>query len=174
MKSSCHRLIPFLPFLLTHLRLSSLELDPILFLLDYFTSRPLLSAPSRLLTLPFYNSSVRTPRKTPSSSLNDAVFTGPLPSNGCPPIVAWACVYDPLRSNGYTCHNIESLYAVRVSRKLMTSPCCLRVVPNSLILYAVRVSRKLMRSPCCLRVSVCRIKEKQAIISSQNFLFLIL
>jgi hypothetical protein len=28
-KSSCHHLIPFLPFLLDHLRLPSLELDPI-------------------------------------------------------------------------------------------------------------------------------------------------
>jgi hypothetical protein len=51
MKSSWHSLIPFLPFLLNHLRLPSPELDPILFLLDHFTSRLLFSAPSTSLLL---------------------------------------------------------------------------------------------------------------------------
>jgi hypothetical protein len=43
MKTSRFSLIPFLPFLLNHLRLPSPELYPILFLLEYFTSRLLFS-----------------------------------------------------------------------------------------------------------------------------------
>jgi hypothetical protein len=62
-KSSWHRLIPFLPFLLNNLRLPSPELDPILFLLDYFTSRLLFSTPFKRPSLSLYNHSARTPRK---------------------------------------------------------------------------------------------------------------
>jgi hypothetical protein len=64
-KSSWHSLIPVLPFLLNHLRLPSPELDPIPF-------RLLLCTSSRPLAVPFYNTSARTPRKTPSSIVNDA------------------------------------------------------------------------------------------------------
>jgi hypothetical protein len=70
-KSSCDSLIPSMPFLLNYLRLPSPELDPILFLLDCFTSRLLFSSPfsSTSTTTPVlpnssYNHSERTPRKT--------------------------------------------------------------------------------------------------------------
>jgi hypothetical protein len=91
MKSSLQRLIPFLPFLLNHLRLPSPERDPILFRLLFCT-------PSRLLTVPFYNPLARTTQKTPSSIVKD-VFTGPLPRNGCPlprALVSRECVYRPV------------------------------------------------------------------------------
>jgi hypothetical protein len=38
---------------------------------------------SILLTVPSYDSSARTPRKTPSLYCQECVFIGPLPSNGC-------------------------------------------------------------------------------------------
>jgi hypothetical protein len=66
-KSSCHSLIPSLPFLLNQLRLPSPELDPIL---DYCSV--LHCTPSRLLTVPSYNSSARTPQKTPSTIISNA------------------------------------------------------------------------------------------------------
>jgi hypothetical protein len=62
---SLHRLIPFLPFLLSHVRLSSPELDPVLF-------RLLFGTPSHLLTVLFYNPSAWTPRKTLSSIVKEA------------------------------------------------------------------------------------------------------
>jgi hypothetical protein len=76
LKSYWYSLIPFLTLLLNHLRLPSIELDPILFLLDYFTSRLMFSNPlyisPRRLTVPSYNSSVRTSRKTPSSIVKNS------------------------------------------------------------------------------------------------------
>jgi hypothetical protein len=65
MKSSWHNLIPFLPVLLNHLQLLSPELDPVLFRLLFCT-------PPHLLTVPSYNSSARTQRKTPSSVVKNA------------------------------------------------------------------------------------------------------
>jgi hypothetical protein len=64
-KSSCHSLIRFLLFLLSHFRVRSTELDPILFLLDYFTSRLLVSYYFVASSLSLYNSSERTPLYTP-------------------------------------------------------------------------------------------------------------
>jgi hypothetical protein len=106
-KSSCHSLIPSLPFLLSHLRLPSSELDPILFLLDYFTSRllsstPLYSASTTTPVLPntSYNHFARTPWKTPSSIINNVYLLVPylatdvlLLSRAC---VFWECVYRPV------------------------------------------------------------------------------
>jgi hypothetical protein len=66
MKSSCHRLIPFLPFLLNHLRLPSPELDKIPFLPDYSTST------TPVLPIISYNHFARTQRKTPSSIFKNA------------------------------------------------------------------------------------------------------
>jgi hypothetical protein len=84
-KSSLHSLIPFLSFLLNHLRLPSLELEPILFQAHVpagwrrsdsttllILLRLLFSTSSRLLTVPFYNSSARTPWKTPYSIVKEA------------------------------------------------------------------------------------------------------
>jgi hypothetical protein len=64
MKSSSHRLIPFLPFFSVtfHCNLQN----------STQSSRLLSCTPSRLLTAPFYNPSARTPRKTPCSSFKDA------------------------------------------------------------------------------------------------------
>jgi hypothetical protein len=74
MKSSWYSLIHFLPFLLNHFRLTSPELDqiPIPSRLLHFTLQLLFSTSSRLLTVPSYNSSARTPRKTPSSVVRNA------------------------------------------------------------------------------------------------------
>jgi hypothetical protein len=101
-----HSLIPFLTFLLNHLPLSSPELHQILDYswLFYSTTQSLLFYTlSRILTVPTYTSSARTPRKTQSSVVKNAcllvrrlaidvlllgallcgnVFTDPLPSNG--------------------------------------------------------------------------------------------
>jgi hypothetical protein len=60
MKSSCHSLIPFLPFLLNHLRLPSPELDPILIPAAWD---------------PRYIASGRTPRKTPSTIVTERVYS---------------------------------------------------------------------------------------------------
>jgi hypothetical protein len=70
-KSSCDSLIPFLSFLLRHLRLSSPELTHFCFdyssvlrlLYFYFTS---------VLQNTFYNHTARTPGKTPSSIVKNA------------------------------------------------------------------------------------------------------
>jgi hypothetical protein len=85
MHSSCNSLIPFLPFLLSHLRLPSTELFPV-------PSRLLLSTaetPSRLLC----------PLTSRTDSTGNIVFycqgcvlTGPLLINGRLSIVACACV----------------------------------------------------------------------------------
>jgi hypothetical protein len=96
-QSSCHSLIPFLSFLLNHLRLPS----PVLFLL-------LFCAPSRLLTVPFYNHSAHTTQKTPSSVVKEACFAAPLPSNRRSIIERVYCGNEfikPLPSIGYTRHN---------------------------------------------------------------------
>jgi hypothetical protein len=62
MKSFCNSLIPFLPFLLNHLRLPSRHNS-----LDYCSVLP--CTPSHLLTVP---SSARTPQKTPSCIVKNA------------------------------------------------------------------------------------------------------
>jgi hypothetical protein len=59
-KSSLHRLIPFLPFLLNFFPLSSPELDPI----------PILAAYN-----PRYVTSARSPQKTPSSLVTERVHS---------------------------------------------------------------------------------------------------
>jgi hypothetical protein len=63
MKSSWNGLIPFLQFLLNHLRQPSPELDSTT--LDYCSIL-------RRVFVPFYNPLVRTPWKTPSSIVKDA------------------------------------------------------------------------------------------------------
>jgi hypothetical protein len=66
-KSSRHSLIPFLPFLLNHLRLSSPELDPVLLQLLFCT--PFSSAfTSPPLPNTSYKQFARTPRKEPSKT----------------------------------------------------------------------------------------------------------
>jgi hypothetical protein len=45
MQSSCHSLIPFLPFLVNHLQLSSPELDPILFRLLFYSIQATIFVP---------------------------------------------------------------------------------------------------------------------------------
>jgi hypothetical protein len=62
MKSSCHGLIPFLPFLLNHLRLPSRPSS-----LDYCSVLPCTT--SHFLTVP---SSARTPQKTPPCVVKNA------------------------------------------------------------------------------------------------------
>jgi hypothetical protein len=47
----------------------------------------------------------------------ECVFTGPLPSNGCPIVERLFCrnvFTDPLSSNGYTRHNIREKYCLRI------------------------------------------------------------
>jgi hypothetical protein len=61
MKSSWHRLIPFLPFLLNHHRLPSPELDLILNYCSILSDTTVLYSPL-LLTVPFYNSWAQTRR----------------------------------------------------------------------------------------------------------------
>jgi hypothetical protein len=106
-KSSCHSLIPFLPFLPNHLGLPSPELDPIP---DYCSIFRPLCFFYFTLVLPntSYNHLARIPRKTPSSIVKN-VFTCPLPSNGCHFTVERLCCgnmfTDSLPSNGCTCHN---------------------------------------------------------------------
>jgi hypothetical protein len=97
MKSSCHSLIPFLPFLLSHLRLSSPELCP--FLDNCFVIQPR-SRPRGKHRLLF-----------PRIVLD--VFTDPLPSNRHP-IVARVgsrrnVLTESLPSNGSIHHNILCL-----------------------------------------------------------------
>jgi hypothetical protein len=67
-KSSSYSLIPFLPFLLSHLRLTSPELDLILFLLDYCSLLRLLLLSAETS----YNHFARTPRKIQSSIVKNA------------------------------------------------------------------------------------------------------
>jgi hypothetical protein len=67
------------------------------------STRLVFHTPSRLLTVPAYNSSARTPWKTSSSQ--EWVLTGPLPSNGCRILerVRFGHVFtDPLPNNAYT------------------------------------------------------------------------
>jgi hypothetical protein len=62
MTSYCHSLIPFLPFLLNHIRLPSPELDPII---DNWLKRPYLS---------LHNTSARTTQKTASLLLRRLLY----------------------------------------------------------------------------------------------------
>jgi hypothetical protein len=103
MKSSCHSLIPSLPFLVNHLWLPSPELDPILFRLPACTpsTLPLLLLPCRTLLI----TTLHGPHGKHSLLLLKSVFTAPLPSNRRP-IVPRVCFCgnvftDPLPSNGY-------------------------------------------------------------------------
>jgi hypothetical protein len=83
MKSSCHSLIPFLPFLQ----------------LPIPKTRLLFYTPSRLLAMPSYNSSTQTPRKIPSSIVKNACLLARylvmdvLLSRA---LVLRACVYRPV------------------------------------------------------------------------------
>jgi hypothetical protein len=77
-KSSCRRLISFLAIIL-QLPIPKTRLNSLLYsLLFFFYCSILRCTSSRLLTVYFYKPSARTPRKTSSSIVNDA-----LPSNGC-------------------------------------------------------------------------------------------
>jgi hypothetical protein len=80
MECSCHSLIPFLPFLLNHLRLPSSELDPVpnpsrllhftttvLYFYNSASTAPVLPSTS-------YNHFAQTPRKTRSSTSRMHVY----------------------------------------------------------------------------------------------------
>jgi hypothetical protein len=91
-KSSRHSLIPFLPFLFNDLRLPFPELDPLLFRLLFCT-------PFSLLTLLSYDSSARTPRKTPSSFVENACSLDRYLAMDVLLLSAYAsceCVYQPV------------------------------------------------------------------------------
>jgi hypothetical protein len=100
MKSSLHSLIHFLPFILNHSRLPSPELDPILFLnsttsLHDYCSLLLLSVST--LVYSAYSASTLLPCRTLLITTlhgprGKTVFIAPLLSNGCPSVVACACV----------------------------------------------------------------------------------
>jgi hypothetical protein len=98
MKSCCQSLIPFLPFL--QLPIPKTRLD---------YSRLLFYTPSRLLTVPSYNSSARIPRKTPSSIVKNAcLLVRYLPMDvlllSCA-LVLRECVYRPVAEQWvYTSH----------------------------------------------------------------------
>jgi hypothetical protein len=70
-KSSWHSLIPFLLFLLNHLRLLSPELEPVPFRLLFRTACYSAST-SPVLPNTSYNHFARTPRKTPFSVVQNA------------------------------------------------------------------------------------------------------
>jgi hypothetical protein len=75
MKSSFHRLISFFLFLLNHLGLPSSELDPVPFWLQFVTlcySASIIVYSVRSSDRALFNSSARTPRKTPSSTVKNA------------------------------------------------------------------------------------------------------
>jgi hypothetical protein len=86
-KSFGPSLIPFLPFLLNHLRLPSPELDPILFFLNYFTLRLLFSTPFR-------------------QSRSQSYVT----TDGQPASLSWcqAPIWD-LRPDFHCCHTVASV-----------------------------------------------------------------
>jgi hypothetical protein len=69
-ESSCDSLIPYLPFLLSHLRLPSPELSPVPFLLLFRTACYSAST-SPVLSSTFYNHFARTARKTSSSIMQN-------------------------------------------------------------------------------------------------------
>jgi hypothetical protein len=102
MKSSWHSLIPFLPYLLNHLGLTSPELDPI----------PILTAWD-----PRYTriSSGRTPPKTPSSIVKERVYAPCLATDVLllRARMLGECVYRPVAKlwvyMSQYCHVIESL-----------------------------------------------------------------
>jgi hypothetical protein len=88
LKSSYRSLIPFLPFLLSDLRLPSAEFDQVPFRLLFYTI--LLRTPFNSHSMLYsrsvrsYNSSARTPRKTCATCYQECVFIGSSPSSGCP------------------------------------------------------------------------------------------
>jgi hypothetical protein len=116
-KPCFHSLIPFLPFLLNHIRLPSPELDPFL---DNNWLKWTLLQPNSLrswqqLTAPL-QLPVVWPRGEPHgkhclllSRIVLRVFTDPLPSNKRPIVARFGSrgnmFTESLPSNGYTCHN---------------------------------------------------------------------
>jgi hypothetical protein len=111
MKSSCYSLIPFLPFLLSHLGPPSPELDPTLFLLDYFTTTVLYSiysaSTSTVLTKTSYNHFARTSRKTPSSVVQNAWLLVHYLAMDCLCLCCWIVFTEPLPSNVYARHTCK-------------------------------------------------------------------
>jgi hypothetical protein len=115
-KSSLHRLILSLPFLLNHLGLTSPELDPILdnnslkLTLLQLNSLNFWQKISQTTFLPLYKLSARTTQKTQRLCCWQGLFPDPLPSN-------WRLIVarvrfrgdvftESLPSNGSICHNI--------------------------------------------------------------------
>jgi hypothetical protein len=98
MKSSLHSQIHFLPFLLSHFRLPSPELNQIL---GNSLERPYLS---------LYNSSARATQKTQLLYCWEGLFIDPLPSSGRPIVVRLRfhgnVVTQSLPGNGPVRHNI--------------------------------------------------------------------
>jgi hypothetical protein len=117
MKSSCHSLIPFLLFLLSHLRLPSPELDP--FLNNNWLNWTLLQVNSlnfwrqlKRPSLTFYNTSTRTTQKTQPLYCSESLFTDLLPCSGRPIVTRVGSrgnvLTESLPSNGSIHHTINS------------------------------------------------------------------
>jgi hypothetical protein len=82
-KTSWHSLIPFLSFLLNHLRLPSPELDPVPFRLLFFCTFCYSASTSPLLPKTSYDHFAWTPRKTQSSVVqNTCLFVRYLAMDG--------------------------------------------------------------------------------------------
>jgi hypothetical protein len=122
MKSSFHRLIPFLPFLLNHLGLPSPELHPILDKSLKWTLLQLnfwkqLTAPLELLVI-WPRGVHHGKHRLLLSRIVLGVFTDSLPSNRCPTVARLASrgnvFTESLPSNGSICHNIyRNIYSTR-------------------------------------------------------------